>query len=178
MESIKLIDGLEKESSIKLTLFQKIIAVTNGSITQLLEIFSGQEIVVETLSQIIRQASPDEAKHLDVKAGESINDREVLIKGVRDSRVFSYARSIMPVELLPQGLSESLMSEDTPLGKLLIKYRIEGRRELRDVKLVVDSGYEALFGFKDRFLVKRYVFISEGKIIMHISEVYPLSVIQ
>ncbi len=178
LDGIKIINSLERESGIRLTLLQKIIAVTNGSITPILEIYCGQTIVVETISQRIRQADSDVATCLGIEPGESINDREVLIRGERDGMVFAYARSYMPVKYLPPELSESLMTEDTPLGKLLIKYRIEGRRELGDVCIREDGVYETKTGKIDRFLIKRYNFISNKKAIMHITEVYPLSVIQ
>ena len=142
LKSIEILKELGNISGIRLSLFQKIIAVTNGSITQLLEIYSGQDIIIETLTPEHIVNGPRLAEYLKILPEDKVNCREVMIKGKRDGKVFAYARSYMPIKYLPPELSQSLVKEDTPLGKLLISHKVEGRRELKDVYIRCDRDYE------------------------------------
>ncbi|MCK5140371.1 MAG: DUF98 domain-containing protein [Thermodesulfovibrionia bacterium] len=192
LKSIEILKELGNISGIRLSLFQKIIAVTNGSITQLLEIYSGQTIVIDTISQEIGMPESDLSEFPGICMKDKVSRREVMIKGKYDEKVFAYARSYMPMKYLPPKLSQSLIKEDTPLGKLLIRHKIEGRRELNDVCIKGSREYDLKFmkyeeKFKgnkkkfisgNKFLIKKYNFISNGRIIIYITEVYPLSAIQ
>jgi beta-ribofuranosylaminobenzene 5'-phosphate synthase len=154
MNSLEIINELERQR--RLSRIERILAVTNGSVTQILELWLGEDIRIRTLSQEVRQAN-ELGTTLGIEECGEVNFREVEIIDQR-GHVLIKARSWIPVERLEPEFKEDLMKADVPIGKLLIKHKIEARRELLDVKL--ENGK----------IVRHYNIISKGKILMRIEE--------
>jgi chorismate-pyruvate lyase len=72
MNSLEIIKGLEKQR--ELSLIEKILAVTNGSVTQILEVWLGEEVKIRTLSQEVKAAG-ELGTTLGVRASATIKRR-------------------------------------------------------------------------------------------------------
>ena len=159
MDSLDVLRKIEERA--KLSLFEKILAVTNGSVTQLLEIYLGEPVKLKTILQEVRAADEETAKKLDIKTGEDVNFREVEITDGQGG-VLVFAKSIAPIKRLDKRFKEDLTKADVPIGKLLVTQGIEARRELLDVRLA------------GKRLCRRYNLIHKNKILMQIEEEFEI----
>jgi len=126
MDTTKTIKELEKRK--KLSPIERILAVTDGSVTALLEAYTCGPVRIKTISQEVKEAGKL-AKDLDVGEKDSVNFREVEIVD-KDGRPLIYAKSFVPLKRLKPAFREDMMKADVPIGKLLEKHKIEARREL------------------------------------------------
>ena len=154
MNPIDVIKGLEKQK--KLSLIEKVLAVTTGSVTQTLEAYLEEPVGIRTLNQEVKEAGPF-ARDLGVGKKDEVNFREVEIINPR-GKVLIIAKSWTPIKRLLPAFRDDLMKADVPIGKLLEKHHIEVRREL--VKVWIENGN----------VRRTYNIISGGKILMRIEE--------
>ncbi len=154
MRSLEVIKKLERKK--KLSLIEKILAVTNGSVTQILEMVIGEAVEINTLSQEVGPAG-EMAGALGVSEMDDINFRDVEIKDSKGN-VLVRARSWTPLKRLEPEFKEDLMKANVPIGKLLIKHGIEARRELLEAWI------------EDGKLKRTYDIIREGEVLMRIEE--------
>ncbi|RZB28994.1 MAG: hypothetical protein AEth_01598 [Candidatus Argoarchaeum ethanivorans] len=98
-----------------LPLLLRICAVTDGSITYLLEAIFGGKAEVSTLCQQIVEADEKMCSLLNISPGESVNIRKVTLEVNGVMHVF--AKSLSPVNRMPVGMREQLMQADIPVGK-------------------------------------------------------------
>lgn len=158
MDSLEIIAGLEREA--ELSLLERILAVTNGSVTQILEVYLGEPVGIRTVKQQAEEAGVMAGK-LGVEESDRVNLREVEITDQRGG-VLIRARSWTPLKRLEPGFKEDLMGADVPIGKLLIRHRIEARRELLSVKIL------------GKRLHRSYNIIRNGRVLMRIEEDFEL----
>jgi beta-ribofuranosylaminobenzene 5'-phosphate synthase len=157
---------------------QKILLTTDGSVTGLLEAVSGHEVAVRTRSQEVVSADSECSTSLDVMPGQAVNHRVVELQDSETGDVLIYAVSDTPLARLQSEWQNDLMRADIPIGKILKKYHIEGRRELLDVKMTKpDPALSHVFGIggDDRLLRRKYQIIHNGAPLIHIEEIFPLS---
>jgi chorismate-pyruvate lyase len=150
-----------------LPLSLRICAVTDGSITYLLEAIFGGRVEVLTVCQQVVEAEGKVCGLLDVAQGEPVNLRDVTL-GV-DGVVYVYARSLSPVERMPVEVREQLMRADVPIGRILRANRLETRRDILRVERHRSSKY-----FECEVLYREYVIIHGGRVLMWINEEFPL----
>lgn len=140
----------------KLSPIERVLAATDGSVTQILEAYLGAPVGVRTLSQKVGPAGAV-AKQLGISKTDEVNFREVEIIDANGNALIR-AKSWTPLKRLDEGFKEDLMKADVPIGKLLLKHNIESRRELLDVAL--DGGH-----------VKRtYDIIRKGGVLIRVEE--------
>lgn len=159
MNSLEIVKKLEKEK--ELNLLEKILAVTNGSVTQILEICLGQSVKIHTINQNVKKAGKI-ADKLGVSVNSKVNFREVEITD-QNGNFLIKAKSWTPLKRLEAGFKEDLMKADTPIGKLLIKHKIEARRELLDV------------GIYEGKIKRTYNIIRNNEVLMRIEETILIS---
>ncbi len=116
-----------------LTVFERILLITDGTVTDLLEAFAGEAISVVKLSQSIGHRNGD-AHALDVLEHEHVLQRTVLLRGADSGTSFLYGDSVIVPERLPPALFEGLMATGQTIGRLLATYRLETFREIVDVR--------------------------------------------
>lgn len=155
MDSLEVVDGLEKTR--KLSKIERVLAVTNGSVTQILELWFGEAVRIKTRRQEILPAG-ETARELDCGEDEEVNFREVDI--FCGKRLVLRAKSLTVVSRLGEGFKEDLLRADVPIGRLLIEHAIEARRELLSAKIV------------DGKLKRKYNLIHGGRILMRIEETF------
>ncbi len=156
MDSLAVLKKLEKEK--KLSPLEKMLAVTNGSVTQILETYTGASVRIKTLSQEVKPAG-SMSKDLGVAKSDRVNFREVEILDA-DGMLLVTAKSWTPLKRLEPAFRDDLMKADVPIGKLLLKHKIEARRELLDAR--IEGGK-----------VKRtYNIINKEEVLMRIRETF------
>lgn len=157
MNTLDILRGLEKEK--KLSSLERVLAVTDGSVTHMLEAHFGP-VRIRTLSQEVKEAGVL-ANELNVAKTDSVNFREVEIVD-QFGRVLVRARSWTPLKRLEPEFKDDLMKADVPIGKLLVKHHIEARRELLDAR--VERGR----------IVRTYDIIRNGEVLMRVEERFSL----
>jgi len=157
---------------------QKILLLTDGSVTALLEAIAGAEVTITTLVQEVVPASRETARNLDVREGSGVNHRVVELKNSQTGEVLIAAVSDTPLERLEPEFRQDLMRADIPIGKILKKHAIESRREIADISVrMPDEPVRQAFSITpaDPLLCRRYRIIRQGKPFIAIEECFPLA---
>jgi beta-ribofuranosylaminobenzene 5'-phosphate synthase len=150
--------------------------LTDGSMTLLLEIYTGDPVAVETLTQEMIQATEEIAAKLGVDVGSSVNYREVVLKNGLSGEVLLYARSLTPISRLTDEFRDDLLRADIPIGRIMKLHGLEFRRELVKIeKEDVSARLIGIFGLKEgEYILKRvYNIIHDEKILISIMEAFP-----
>jgi beta-ribofuranosylaminobenzene 5'-phosphate synthase len=174
------IQELEKEAG-RLSRVQKILLGTDGSITRILEVITGAQVRITTLSQEVVPAGKEVAGNLRIREGDPVNHRVVRIEEGGRGRALIHAVSDAPLERLPPAFREDLMRADIPIGRILARHRVEARREILDARVIPAAGELAsLFGtFRNEpLLARRYRIIHQGEPLMLIEEQFPYNAFQ
>jgi beta-ribofuranosylaminobenzene 5'-phosphate synthase len=166
---------LEQEVG-RLSPVQKILLSTDGSVTQMLEVITGSSVRLETQSQHVEPADAETAGVLQCRAGEEVNHRVVTIRRDPSGEVLLTAASHALVARLPPEFREDLMRADIPIGKILLRHRIEARREIREIRASpADQGTAGILGILrgEPVLSRRYEIIHRGAPLLSIREQFP-----
>jgi chorismate-pyruvate lyase len=143
-----------------LSLLQKVLLTTDGTVTQLLEIYTGEKMRVEKLDHALVTDAP---ALLAVSAAEPVLSRRILLRGA--TRPYMYAHSWLVPSRMPQGMQETILRTDTPIGQLWKASRLETFREIVDFRCEHDREVAALFGLDTAMLSRTYV-IHAGRLPM------------
>jgi beta-ribofuranosylaminobenzene 5'-phosphate synthase len=175
MEIHARIRDLEREVG-RLSRVQKILLGTDGSITRILEVITGGQVKITTLSQEVIGAGKEVAGFLRVREGDPVNHRVVKIEEEGTSSPLIYAVSDTPLARLSPEFREDLMRADIPIGRILARHRIEARREILDARVIpAGSDHSRIFGIfrKEPLLSRRYQIIHQGEPLISIEEQFP-----
>jgi beta-ribofuranosylaminobenzene 5'-phosphate synthase len=176
MEIHARIRDLEREVG-RLSRVQKILLGTDGSVTRILEVITGGQVRITTLSQEVVGAGREMAGLLHVKEGDPVNHRVVKIETEGSSSPpLIYAVSDTPLGRLSAGFREDLMRADIPIGRILSRHKIEARREILDARVIPAGNMHAeIFGTfrKEPILSRRYQIIHQGEPLISIEEQFP-----
>lgn len=158
----------------KTTVLQRILLVTDGTVTNILEAYAGEMIDVVKLKQSVEPAVgalPD----LDVDDHEDVLSREVLLRGRRTGKTFVHATSRIVPGRLASSVRDGLLRTTKPIGRLLEESRTETFRELLGSHREIAGRYGKHFGLApDAPLIARsYRVLAAGRPIMHITERFP-----
>lgn len=172
-----ILNGLEKmEKTVgKLSNTQKILLTTDGSITAILDVLKGH-VNINTLIQEFVPADKNMANNLEIDEGEMVNYRVVVIG---TSYPLIYAVSLVPLKRLDRDFKEDLIKADIPIGRILMKHKIESRREIKSV-FVEDpsSKLREIFQTDSQMLNRTYNIIHHGEILIWLKETFPYSLFQ
>lgn len=163
-------DGVLRESG--LSLFQKVLLVTDGSVTELLCLYTGSEVRAHKLSQDVRAGSPPAVLGCDDDAA-LLHRQIVLVDGARR---LLFAESVFILERLSARARAHLLETDTPIGVLWRDEKSEMYREIVDLRIEHDAAVAAHFDRPpDTLLVSRtYLLRQGGGVIGMITEKYPV----
>jgi chorismate-pyruvate lyase len=145
----------------------RICAGTDGSVTGLLEVLTGKSVKVETISQRVIKATKEIARLLDIETGEDVNDRLVALKV--DDIVYVLAKSLAPINRMPEAVRADLMRADIPIGKILREHKLETRRDILKMEIVHRNFFGQL-----PVLSREYKIIYENAVLMWINECFPV----
>lgn len=114
----------------------KALLITDGSVTRLLECFTGTPVSIKTLSQQVIPSPPDIAEEMQISPGDPVNYRVVEICNGELHIPLIHAVSYCPVHRLPDHARQSLMQADIPIGNILRDEKMESRREISGIHTV------------------------------------------
>jgi len=146
----------------------RICAGTDGSVTHLLELMTGQTVRVKTRQQQVIEASDEIAGLLDISVGDAVNERIVLL--CAGDVAYVYARSLVPINRMPAGMEGDLTRADIPIGRILKKYAIESRREIDEIEILENR----VFSKECMVLSRKYRIIHDNTTLMWINEMFPI----
>lgn len=136
---------------------QKILLTTDGTVTQLLEILTGERIRVERLDHETLRGGP---AILEVPADEPVLDRKILLRGT--TRAYMYAHSLLVPSRLPLGMQAQMLQTDTPIGQLWRAARLETYREIVDFHREENPQVATLLGETSTLLSRSYLIRAGG----------------
>lgn len=156
------------------TLFQRILLVTDGTVTHLLETFAGEPICVIKLHQSIDESGPG-VDELDVRAKQRVMHREVLLVGCTTRRAFVYAASQIVPDRLDPAVRQGLLESSKPIGYLLEESHTETFRQIIDAHRESAGACASYFGIDAaaEVLTRTYRVLAAGRPIMLITEKFP-----
>jgi chorismate-pyruvate lyase len=161
-----------------LSLFQKVLLITDGTVTELLEQYLNEAIKVIKLYEgtegSIKQLSEIHQPLVDVQ-NLPVLKRITLLQGQKTHNNWVYAESTVLLNNLAQGFREDLMHSREPIGKLWSKYRIETYKSI--IAAGREQAGELAAHFKiqanDAMISRTYTVYSGNKLIMVITEKFP-----
>jgi chorismate-pyruvate lyase len=158
----------------RLTRFQRMLVSTDGTVTQLLEIYAGEAVEVVKLGQVLDTAGDDDAE-LGPLADDKVLRREVLLVGVSSGRVLLHARAVVVVARVDSSLVDALMATDRPLGLLLADRRTETFREVLHVDREPAGALAGHFGIAaaDEIVGRTYRLMAAGVPVALVKERFP-----
>ena len=120
------LNGLHFE---KISPFLRSLLVTDGTVTKFLEAYLWEPMKIQRIFQGDTVANQD-VEELELKRGESVLRRQVLLRGLTTGKVYTFAESLIRVDRLWDGLREDLLQGRLGMGELLRDRRMETYREL------------------------------------------------
>ncbi|HWF36437.1 MAG TPA: chorismate pyruvate-lyase family protein [Solirubrobacteraceae bacterium] len=150
---------------------QRLIFNTDATVVRILENCFDERIRTAGLVQAITQEAATDVD-LELAGGEGVLRRSTLLQGCRTGRNYIYAESDIVLDRLPPSLREGLVETTEPIGRLLIRDRVETFRELlRSGRSLAGPRGPALGAQSDQMLPFRtYRVIVGGHPVMRITE--------
>lgn len=162
------IDFLEKLKNFEIPTCLRVCCGTDGSVTFLLEIMTRKSVSVTTESQYTVKADRTTAALLGVAEGSEVNDRVVRLSA--GNTVFVQARSLSPLERMPETMREQLMRADIPIGRILRNHNLETRRDMGELEIL--EGETTFDGIP--VLSRSYKIVHNNHVLMWINERFPI----
>jgi chorismate-pyruvate lyase len=158
----------------KLSVFQRIILTTDGTLTEILEAFLFEKIRIIKLSEENTVAAQD-LPALELTAGHDLIQRRVLLQGKISHINWIYAESVIVPDRLDDRYRDRLLHSQESIGRLWLEHRVETYKEIIDsARHPAGNLASHLAVSPDEFLFSRtYRVFSGGHPIMTITEKFP-----
>jgi chorismate-pyruvate lyase len=156
-----------------LSLFQKILLATDGTVTDLIALYTGESIRVKKLEQEIREAiAPDK---LRCEGPTKLLSRQILLSGA--TKNYLHADSLFVFERFSKSIQEQLLKTDRPIGLMWKEERLETYREIVEQKVEPCAAIASYFDLPVSvlFVSRTYLIHQAGKPLGAITEKWPLS---
>jgi chorismate-pyruvate lyase len=154
---------------------QRVLLVTDGTLTEILEANFFERIRLVKVSQRVVPATAASHALLDPTSGESLIERRILLQGEESHRNYAYAESLIAVDRLAPSFRDALLNSATPLGRLWLEHKLETFKELQEVRSQRADGLRQHFECTEAapLLVRTYRVFSAAKPVMVITEYFP-----
>ncbi len=158
-----------------LSVFQRILLTTDGTVTDILESYLSEPIELVKLSEALVCLEED-IPVMELKKGVEVIERKILLRGQVSRKNFIFADSIVVLDRLDEDFRNELLKTQTPIGKLWFEHRVESFKE------IVDSGKESpsdelsfYFQLDDdvSLFFRTYCVFSNSQAVMMITEKFP-----
>jgi chorismate-pyruvate lyase len=153
---------------------QRVLLVTDGTLTEILEAWGLERIVLIKLAHEVLRSS---TRHdlLQVEAGDLIVDRKILLCGEKTHINYVYAESLIAVDRLDPQFRDDLLYSDVPLGRLWLTHRLETLKEMLAIRRQPAGSLSDYFKLRpdDSVFVRTYGVFSGGRPLMLITEHFP-----
>ena len=160
-----------------LSRFQKILLITDGTVTKLLEYYLDESITVYKLNEEIKRnvsTFPDSYK-LNIDSPVDILQRKIFLQGQKTGRHWIYAESTIFIDQLKADFRKDLLESNQPIGKLWIKYRLETYKSILSIQEEQAMNLAPYFDIKadDPIISRTYSVYSNKNVMMLITEKFP-----
>jgi chorismate-pyruvate lyase len=118
-------------ASNNLSLFQKVLLATDGTVTDLVALYAGEPMRVRKLAQWI---GAETSEALCCSAPTALLHRSILLCGA--ARTFLHAESVFVLDRLSSSMRQQMLETDRPLGLLWKEERLETFREMLEQSIV------------------------------------------
>ncbi|MFB8033721.1 chorismate--pyruvate lyase family protein [Streptomyces sp. NPDC056004] len=110
-------------------LVKRLLLVTDGTVTPMLEQIVGERLVTDRLTQTKTSADEEEARRLGIPTGSAILVRSTDLAGRDSGRVFAHTKALVALDVLPARVRDGLLETAEPIGRLLRENRVETFRQ-------------------------------------------------
>ncbi len=168
-----------KEILIGLSCFQRILMVTDGTVTELLEQYLEEKIKVVKLYEKIKgnigQVNNGHNAFITNHSDAPVLQREVLLQGQSTLNNCIYAESTVFLDNILKNFRLDLLASREPIGRLWEKYQIETYKTILDFgkKEAGDLAVHFSIRREDIIISRTYSVYSGSKMIMLITESFP-----
>ncbi|MGB9151735.1 MAG: chorismate pyruvate-lyase family protein [Alphaproteobacteria bacterium] len=175
MSAIDILGKLKDSEIATLDPLQRILLITDGTLTEILEAAHLEPI---RLIKIAQERIPATAAHASLAPApqENMLTRKILLQGARSGTCYVYAESVIAVERLSPAFQDELLNSDIPLGRLWIKHRLETFKEAPTFDRHPGNDLGDYFAYTEpaSILARSYRVFSAAKPVMLITEYFPI----
>jgi len=160
----------------RLSTLQRILLTTDGTVTEVVEIYAGESMGVVKLAQdlvpIERAIEP-----LQIGLGRTVLSRKILLQGKISGDNFLYAESLIVPDRLDPEVQDGLLKGNKPIGYLIMAHRMETYREILEFGIEKAGPVADYFdiGEDDGLIFRTYRIFAGQHPIMMITEKFPES---
>jgi chorismate-pyruvate lyase len=156
-----------------LSLLQKILLATDGTVTDLVALYTAEPIRVKKLTQSIRQAVAP--AQLQCVGATELLHRQILLCGA--TRNYLYADSLFVFGRFSASIRQQLLETDKPIGLMWKEERLETYREIVDQRVApcADIAQHFELPATAEFVSRTYLIYHQGKPLGSITERWPAS---
>lgn len=170
------LDGPADQSVLQddaLTPFQKILLITDGTVTDLLATYTGDVIKVAIVDQ--RIVISETYGILQCNPRSLLLQREVVLRG--PDRKYIYAESVFVIDRLSQTVRKQLMETNQPIGLLWKEEKLESHREILCYQKEINTAVATCLGeaAETPLLSRTYRITNNGLPLGVITEKFPIT---
>jgi chorismate-pyruvate lyase len=167
---------LTEDEFLALSPLQRVLLVTDGTVTDILGAFLGEEIRIIKLAQEATTATQS-IDDLALPLGDPVLYRRVLLVGAHSHDPLIAAESQLALARLPLALRTALLETSRPIGQLLLEFRVETFREILQRGRTENAEVARIFGLPADtvFIERTYVVYAHGMATMRITERFPMN---
>jgi chorismate-pyruvate lyase len=132
MSAIELFGTHPQIDVARLSPLQRILLITDGTLTEILEAHFLERIELVKLAERLLTVSELGAA-LPADPDERVMERKINLRGAQSGRLFVYAESLIFVDRLEPTFQTELLETNIPLGRLWRSHRLETFKQLAGV---------------------------------------------
>lgn len=153
---------------------QRILLTTDGTLTETLEAFFLERIQLVKLGEG-QIPAPRDIPLLNVRKGDEIVERRILLRGANSGHNYVYAESVIVIQELDASIRDGLLRSKTPMGRLWLEHKLETFKEIVDMSREPSRDLAAFFNAvgDDSMLSRTYRVFNRRKPILMITEKFP-----
>jgi chorismate-pyruvate lyase len=155
---------------------QRVLLVTDGTVTEILEAYTGESMrLVKLLEEVVTLDEP--LPGLELHPGDQALRRQILLQGKMTLSNFIYGDSYIALDRLDDNMRRALLESHKPIGFLIQEQRMETYREILGVGRELAGPLGQYFGVDTTYgmIWRTYRVFFRGQPIMQISEKFPES---
>lgn len=160
--------------NVDLSLFQRVLLHSDGTVTDLISTYYQQPIHVTKLKQKI--ITSKSITSLQLTSETELLQREILLSDAQDNH-YLYAESFFVLDRMEANFRKQLLETETPIGLLWQQEKSETFREIIDHNLEKNESLQRYFNSAtdDQFLSRTYRVHQSGQPLGLITEKFPYS---
>ena len=173
MSAIDLFERIGGLDAAKLTPLQRILLITDGTLTEILEAHYLERIELVKLSERLLARDAMSAL-LAMGEGERILERRINLRGAQSGTLYVYAESRILVDRIDPSFQTELLETNMPLGRLWLNHRLETFKELvsLDCRPARELGAHLACAEDAPVLGRTYDVFAARRLVMRIAEYF------